>query len=1009
MEMLREGLLALLEILWKLSVQGSFCIVLVLLIRQLLRKAPRWCSYVLWSVVFLRLICPVFPEGSFSLMPRQLQMSTKHVLMQEEESALDSNYGAVVAVEDVVIDNTGIALESMLSPEKMDKQVAGGSLVERQDILPNTQLPKNHRETMLVGMTIIWILGGIGLAFYHIMSYQLLKRRMRMAVKKEDGIYEVQGEHLSFVMGIIKPKIYLSMGLDEQMRNVILCHERVHLQRKDYIFKPLALGICCVHWWNPLVWLAFYLMNKDCEMSCDEKVVALLGEESKTVYSYALLNEATNGDWFKNRRGSVCALLSFGEDHVKNRITHVLRYKKASVSVICCAVVVLVVLGVGLCLNPKEKETEGEDIATVEEVSLIKQEEVGEQLEMDTLDEFSESDEYAKIVLALETHARAYEEETVEPRVRDWTTLVRLEDTSTAMIRYIMESTVPEYYIAEETVKLELSEDGYLVNRVSYHMYTSVNSVAEMEAVYDWKNGEGIKSIYYPAEYVSAVRDHIINETDSEYYSAYQDPYTAAKTILHLGADKREAGMNQVVKHILPKNSSVSKYGEGTVCYVHYYFEDGSKAEIPMVLVEESVGIWMPVADDYVIEDGEVDANKKQYNTRVIYDSCQVGDVTYQLTNLGIYKETEQGVEFVYSSVSSSSAKLAYDDGKLYFPTDKNYYEGALDWCDNSICVVDIQTKQVGYIDLPQAAQNVFPLSAFRVEDGYITLWNYDDMEEFTMILEDVHPVYNGKLATELDEAEKQTYASMVTEQVLSNPSQVFAVGHHTKNSTFAYLDLNHDGQIEEVAVTKNSNEGYTPMDSFILSVDDWSQEYFGESQVNEIYAWSPDGEEIMVILYEDGPSGDPLSSFFYYDNGSLKEAGMIALDVRTATIENVIISSAIRQDVIQTDWIKVSYRINDKGMVEVIEQETYDFIGLNDVELKQTLKLYTKPNGSKDTCIEMQPQTVHITKTDKNFEWVLIEANDGTMGWIRVKDILYVGDDEVMSDELFEGLCFAG
>ena len=111
----------------------------------------------------------------------------------------------------------------------------------------------------------------------------------------------------------------------------MLCHERVHLQRRDYLFKPAALLICCVHWFNPLVWLAFYLMNMDCEMSCDEKVVKLLGGESKKIYSYTLLEEVSGGEWKRYRGGSICALLSFGEDHVKNRIRHVLDYRKPQI------------------------------------------------------------------------------------------------------------------------------------------------------------------------------------------------------------------------------------------------------------------------------------------------------------------------------------------------------------------------------------------------------------------------------------------------------------------------------------------------------------------------------------------------------------------------------------------------------------------------------------------------------------------------------------------------------
>ena len=205
-------------------------------------------------------------------------------------------------------------------------------------------------------IAMVWLFGMAGFMGYHAFSYLRMRNRLHRpdgGVRQvEPGICEIDGGHLSFVMGLVHPVIYLSSGLDPESRNVVLCHERVHLQRRDYLFKPAALLICCVHWFNPLVWLAFYLMNMDCEMSCDEKVVKLLGEESKKIYSYTLLEEASGGEWKRYRGGSICALLSFGEDHVKNRIRHVLDYRKPPFWVMIGAAAVIVVLVVCLCSNP---------------------------------------------------------------------------------------------------------------------------------------------------------------------------------------------------------------------------------------------------------------------------------------------------------------------------------------------------------------------------------------------------------------------------------------------------------------------------------------------------------------------------------------------------------------------------------------------------------------------------------------------------------------------------------
>lgn len=125
-------------------------------------------------------------------------------------------------------------------------------------------------------LSMVWLAGMLGFLGYHAYSYLRISNRIHRpdsGVRQvEPGICEIDGGHLSFVMGLVHPVIYLSSGLDPESRKVVLCHERVHLQRRDYLFKPAALVICCVHWFNPLVWLAFYLMNMDCEMSCDEKL-----------------------------------------------------------------------------------------------------------------------------------------------------------------------------------------------------------------------------------------------------------------------------------------------------------------------------------------------------------------------------------------------------------------------------------------------------------------------------------------------------------------------------------------------------------------------------------------------------------------------------------------------------------------------------------------------------------------------------------------------------------------
>ncbi len=416
-----EGIYRLFDSIWRLSLVGSYCILLVILARFLLKKAPKWCSYLLWGIVFVRLCCPVLPGTRISLIPeRLLTVGTATTSAQltagnsagsvDNEGVYNGSHRGDNTVDAVLsgADNTGNLNAGTLeatgnregsaptlgqdgnvegmneigddgvgeiqAPGNVTNALDGGYPVDNRDNADDSlqRIGATMGKTWFRVLLIAWLLGMAGFMGYHTFSYLRMRHRIRRSdsgVRQvEPGICEIDGGHLSFVMGLIHPVIYLSSGLDPESRKVVLCHERVHLQRRDYLFKPAALLICCVHWFNPLVWLAFYLMNMDCEMSCDEKVVKLLGEESKKIYSYTLLEEASGGEWKRYRGGSICALLSFGEDHVKNRIRHVLDYRKPPFWVMIGAAAVIVVLVVCLCSNPGGNGN-GADTANVSDVS----------------------------------------------------------------------------------------------------------------------------------------------------------------------------------------------------------------------------------------------------------------------------------------------------------------------------------------------------------------------------------------------------------------------------------------------------------------------------------------------------------------------------------------------------------------------------------------------------------------------------------------------------------------
>ncbi|MBQ8816459.1 MAG: M56 family metallopeptidase [Lachnospiraceae bacterium] len=358
------GMLSLFLKVLNLSLVGSYIILIVLLARLLLQKSPKWCSYLLWGVVFLRLVLPVFPESEYSLIPEGLEISD--YVIEDLQGKISSQQD--VPTEGMQADDKqayDIPTNSIQGETGQSGNMSANSMQEENgqsgDNADETVGNMNNAGKLSVIFRIfsyIWLVGMIALGAYHIWSYNRFRKQVRGAVLAEDGVYEIQGTHIPFVMGIWKPTIYLSGELDEESRKVVLCHEQVHLKRRDYLIKPLALAVCCVHWFNPLVWLAFYLMGRDCEMSCDEKVVSILGEDSKKIYSFALLDEATGGKRAKSKRENMCAVLSFGEESIKSRIKHVLNYKRASVWLSGGTVLVLAVLIVCLCSNSKTENAE---------------------------------------------------------------------------------------------------------------------------------------------------------------------------------------------------------------------------------------------------------------------------------------------------------------------------------------------------------------------------------------------------------------------------------------------------------------------------------------------------------------------------------------------------------------------------------------------------------------------------------------------------------------------------
>ena len=300
-----------------MSISAGWIVLAVLLLRLLLKKAPKWITVLLWGIVAVRLICPFTIESALSLIPSAQTINPEVAL---NEPAIDSGVP--------VIDN-------IVNP------VIGGATISFQ---PEKDL--NFFKFIMPYLAGLWLVGIAALLIYTFISYVKLKKKIGTAVLLRDNIFQSESVISPFVLGLVKPKIYLPFNMSEQDMSHVIAHEQAHIRRKDHWWKPFGFLLLTIHWFNPLMWLGYVLLCRDIELACDEKVVKELNTEQKADYSQALLTCSVN------RRMIAACPLAFGEVGVKNRVKSVLNYKKPAFWIIIIAIIASIVAAVCFLTNP---------------------------------------------------------------------------------------------------------------------------------------------------------------------------------------------------------------------------------------------------------------------------------------------------------------------------------------------------------------------------------------------------------------------------------------------------------------------------------------------------------------------------------------------------------------------------------------------------------------------------------------------------------------------------------
>ncbi len=302
-----------------MSISASWLVLAVLILRFVLKKAPKWINVLLWGIVAIRLICPFSFESTLSLIP--------------SAETIPLNIG----MDTTPTINSGIsAINNAVNP-----------------IISQSNTPMAGSSVNLLQITIgiyeyIWIFGMIALALYTAISYWRLRRKVDTAVRYKDNIFQSENVSFPFVLGIIKPRIYLPFKMNGQYLEYVVAHEQAHICRKDHWWKPLGFLLLMIHWFNPLMWLAYVLLCRDIELACDEKVIKELGNEQRGDYTQALVACSVN------RRMIAACPLAFGEVSVKERVKSVMNYKKPAFWVIIISVIVCVGVAVCFLTNPKQ-------------------------------------------------------------------------------------------------------------------------------------------------------------------------------------------------------------------------------------------------------------------------------------------------------------------------------------------------------------------------------------------------------------------------------------------------------------------------------------------------------------------------------------------------------------------------------------------------------------------------------------------------------------------------------
>ena len=302
-----------------MSITASWIVLAVIVVRLLLRKAPKWIIVLMWGLAGIRLVCPFSLESVFSLIP--------------SVETVPSN---ILYMDTPTIHSGVSALNSIVNP------------IISESLAPSVGDSVNPVQVITFISSMIWIAGVAVMLIYTAVSYLRICKKVKEAMPFKENIWVCDHVDTPFILGVIRPRIYLPSAMDGQDIEYVIAHENAHLKRHDHWWKPLGFLLLAIYWFNPILWIAYLLLCRDIELACDEKVIRNMGTENKKPYSDALINCSVP------RRMIAACPLAFGEIGVKARVKSVLNYKKPAFWIIIIAVITCIFVAICFLTDPAD-------------------------------------------------------------------------------------------------------------------------------------------------------------------------------------------------------------------------------------------------------------------------------------------------------------------------------------------------------------------------------------------------------------------------------------------------------------------------------------------------------------------------------------------------------------------------------------------------------------------------------------------------------------------------------